>query len=112
MAISNAIATKLNRMNRAAKDASLGTAVQTLQSQVGSVISGSVAVSTAQQSASAVVFYNALATQGGFLFGVTTGGSPLALVNYKTARSGGSLTIIPYNSGSFTVGDAVNSIIW
>jgi len=95
-------------MNRAAKDALLGTRLQ-----LCGVISGSVGVSTAQQTGSAVTVYDALATQGGYLFSISTNGSPLDLVaGFRAARSGGSLTIVPHASGSYTVGDAVNYIIW
>lgn len=107
MAISNATKTKINRMNRVAKDADLGSRLQ-----VAGIVAGSAVVSLAQQSASAVIVYDAFATQQGQIFNITTtDGSPLALTDYKFARSGGSLTIMPVNSGSFTVGDKITYIL-
>jgi hypothetical protein len=60
-----------------------------------------------------VVFYDALATEAGGLYQVYRSGSPLAIVNgFKYTRSGGSLTVRPYASGSFTVGDVVCATWW
>lgn len=106
-AISSTTKAKLNKMNRAAQDASLGTVLQNLQG----VVSGSLAVTTAQMSASAVVAYSPQATLGGYLFQVTRGGSSLATI-YQALRSGGSLTLVPPVSGSFLVGDKINYLIW
>jgi hypothetical protein len=103
MAISNAVKAKVNKMNRAAKDAQLGDRI--------AGISGSAAVTTAQMSASAVIVYSALATGGGFMYQVTRSGSPLSELGFYGLRSGGSLTVKPINSGSFTVGDVVTYLL-
>ncbi len=105
-AISNAQKNRLNKMNRAAQDVSLGTVLQNLQG----LVSGSTAVTTAQMSASAVVLYNPQATLGFYMFQVTRGGSTLGTV-FQALRSGGSLTIVPPVSGSFLVGDKVNYLM-
>lgn len=108
MAISNTTKTKLNKMNRASADAQLGTVIQSLQS----VVTGSLSVTTAQMSASAVVIYDALSTLGIQLVNISRSGSWLAMNNaFKYSRSGGSLTIMPVNSGSFNAGDVVNYLI-
>lgn len=105
MAISNTTKNKMNKADRASQDALLGTRVQMM------VYGGSVAVTTAQMSASAVTIYNSLATDGVFLYQVTRAGSPLNQLGFKHLRSGGSLTIIPFNSGSFNANDIVNYIL-
>ena len=108
MPISNTIKNKLNKANRANADAVLGTRVQSMG------YGGSLAITTAQMSASAVVIYNALATDGVFLYQLSRSGSNTATLNganVKHLRSGGSLTLIPTNSGSFAVGDIVNYFI-
>ncbi len=118
MAISNTQRNNLNRSNRAAKEAKLGSWLQ------GAVISASATIGTAEKSASAVVLYDALATQSGMIFRVyTSTGSPKDIVGgspvFKGVRSGGSLTISSYSnsatgggSGSFTVSDIVCALIW
>jgi hypothetical protein len=108
MPISNVIKNKLNKMNRAAQDATLGTRVQSMG------YAGSTVITTAQMSASAVIVYNALATDGVFMYQVTRSGSNTAAItgaNVKHLRSGGSLTIIPTNSGSLNAGDILNYFI-
>lgn len=106
--ITNAVKNKLNKMNRAAQDAVLGTRVQSMG------YGGSHVVTTAQMSASAVILYNALATDGVFMYQLTRSGSNTATINganIKHLRSGGSLTLYPTNSGSLAVGDIVNYFI-
>ena len=64
-------------------------------------------------SASAVVVGFTGKTKGIFLYQVTDGvsGSNLAQTGFRHTRSGSQLTIIPHDSGSFTVGDVVNYFI-
>jgi len=174
MAISNANATKINKMNEASHKVNLGTLIQQLQTGSATVVSasatlasasatlaagsatlasasatlasgsaylatgsatlasacailttnvtalqayrvwsGSTVVTTQQMSASAVTLYNPNATGGGFEYNVYRSGSPLAKFgSYKYTRSGGSLTIGVYDSGSFTVGDVVQGLLW
>ena len=96
----------LNKSNRASQDVALGTVLQNLQG----LTSGSLSVTTAQMSASAVTVYNDRATLGFFMFQVTRSGSTLATI-FQALRSGGSLTIVPPTTGSFLVGDKVNYLI-
>lgn len=103
MAISNTIKNKLNKMNRAAQDALLGTIIQNGQNGTGSTV-----VTTAQMSASAVVIYDVGATLGMYVYQVTRSGSNLNSIGFKAARTGGSLTVMPVNTGSFVVGDVIN----
>ena len=103
MAISNTVKAKVNKMNRAAKDAQLGERI--------AGISGSLAVTTAQMSASAIIIYSDQASGGGFMFQVTRSGSGLNQLDFFGLRSGGSLTVNPINSGSFAVGDVVTYLL-
>jgi len=105
-AVSNTTKNKLNRMNRAAQDASIGTVLQNLQG----LTSGSLAVTLAQMSASAVVIYNPQATLGFYMYNVSRSGCPISTTFWEV-RSGGSLTLVPPVSGSFLVGDVVNYLI-
>lgn len=105
MAISNTIKNKLNKMNKAAQSAVLGTRIQNMG------YGGSTVVTTAQMSASTVIIYNALANDGVFLYQVTRSGSNLNQLGFKHLRSGGSLTIYPVNSGSFNAGDIIHYFI-
>ena len=105
-AISTTQKNHLNKMNRSAKDVSLGTVLQNLQG----LTSGSLSVTTAQMSASAVTVYNSAATLGFYMFQVTRSGSTLATI-FNAVRSGGSLTLVPPTTGSFLVGDKVNYLI-
>ena len=118
MAITAGDVTRLDKMNRAAQRATLGTDFLAAQTAITALETNrvyytSACVTQVQQSASAVVLYNVNATNGGFTYQVFRSSSPLTLVNgFKYARSGGSLTISPYASGSFTVGDLVEAVIW
>ena len=73
MAITSTQATKLNKSNRAAKDASLGTAIKNLQTYVGA--SGSLAVTSAQASASLVVVTTGLSAVSGLFASIRSSGS-------------------------------------
>lgn len=103
MAISNALKAKVNKMNRAAKDVKLGDRI--------AGVSGSVAVTAAQMSASAVILYSDQALGGGFMYQVTRSGSSLSELGFYGLRSGGSLTVRVVNSGSFAVGDVITYIL-
>ena len=96
----------LNKMNRASKDVLLGDRINTMG------YAGSAVVTLSQMSASAVTVYNALATGGVAIYSVARSGSPLyAPRDFKHTRSGGSLTISPFNSGSLNVGDVISYLI-
>lgn len=110
MAISNTIKDKLNKMNRAAKDALLGTFVQ----KVG-LASGSTLVTTAQMSASSVTIYDPALAGGNnmFLWQLYRSGSLISVTQgYVVTRSGGSMTIVDRNSGSFITNDVIEYFIY
>ena len=126
MAISDANKTKMNKMNRVAKDTLLGNVIQNLQNDTstagsdiislessGSGISGSLSVSLAQESASAVEIYNPLFTKGTYLYNISaSSGSNVDITGFINVRSGGSLTITPADTGgSFTQRQVINYII-
>jgi len=107
----------LNKMNRAAQNATLGTKLGAAETDIDAlealrVFSGSATLISSQMSASAVVFYNALATKSAAIFQVSRSGSALPNADYKYVRSGGSLTVSPAASGSFVVGDKISAIFW
>ena len=101
--ISETAKAKVTKMNRAAKDIKLGERI--------AGVSGSVSVTTAQMSASAVTVYSDQAGGGGFLFQVARGGSSLAQAGFYGLRSGGSLTVKPMASGSFAADDVVTYLL-
>ena len=72
-ALSTKIKNQLNKMNRAAQNASLGTMIQNM----GTLSSGSITVSAAQMNASRVEIPTGLATVGGFVVQGLRSGSPL-----------------------------------
>ena len=126
MAISDANKTKMNKMNRVAKDTLLGNVIQNLQNDTstagsdiislessGSGISGSLSVSLAQESASAVEIYSPLFTKGTYLYNISaSSGSNVDITGFINVRSGGSLTITPADTGgSFTQRQVINYII-
>lgn len=108
MAISNTTKNKLNKADRASQDALLGTRIQMMG------YAGSALITTAIMSASSLTIYNALATDGIFMYELSRSGSKLTTLNgqnVKHSRSGGSLILMPVNSGSWANGDVVNYLI-
>jgi hypothetical protein len=95
--------THLNRMNRASKDANLGTRISLMP------VSGSHTVSTAEANASAVILDSGLGTIYGYLLQVFRSGSPQG--SQWITNTSGSLTV-KVSSGSLLSGDVVNYIVW
>jgi hypothetical protein len=81
---------KLNKMNRAAQNVSLGNMLE----NVGMLASGSLSVSDAQANASTVIITTGLATVGGFIFDARRSGSPLNLYLNVVAGSVTAGTIV------------------
>ncbi len=110
MAISNTTKAKLNKMNRAAADAQLGTIIQNLSA--GFVpTAGSVVVGNTEISASKVTIVGASAIHG-YLVDVFRSGSFISASGIYTEVSGSKLYVIPKTTGSWTpvAGDYVNYI--
>ena len=120
MAISNANATKINHMNRASANVSLGTVIQNLQSgssTLNSYIrsSGSVSVSAAQASASQVEVATGLTGLKGYIVQCYTSAS--VMTGVKVQNSGSNLLVTAGSSVGSTpkslgLNDAVNWIVW
>jgi hypothetical protein len=114
MAISTATKNKLNKMNRVAKDATLGTLIQNAQTsitalEIGSLITaGSLTVSTAQAAGSAVTIDTGLgASYLGQIVQVTRSGSvlPVSLAALKLVNTTGSIVITGSGAGVVVIGD-------
>lgn len=109
----------LNKMNKAAKDVSLGTNFRQAQLdiaalQVGSVITGgSVLVSSTQSNGSAVVINTGLGTSNGQVLNFYRSGSLLTHTSasqVKVVNTGGSITITGMVAGIISTGDIVTWI--
>jgi hypothetical protein len=108
MSISTSQKAKLNKMNRAAKDVSLGDLVQ--QMAQNSVVTGSaLVVTTPQMSASAVVIATGRTGVIGSIINWTRSGSHMGPV--KVVNSGSNLTVTSAcATWAFTTGDTVSWI--
>lgn len=107
MSLTNTQIKHLNKMNRAASDVSLGTLVNGFIANTQ--VSGSVAASSAQSAASAVVISTGLSSVAGYIVQGFRSGSAISNV-YIASNSSGSLTV---RSGSFvTTGDVYNWLAW
>ena len=96
--------TKLNKMNRAAQDIALGTALGTM------AVTGKVSASSAQAGASAIVITTGLTSVTGYTLQRFISGS--ATLDY-VVNSSGSLTVTAVTGGSIiTEGDVVNWLAW
>jgi hypothetical protein len=108
MTISSDHETKLNKMNKAAQNVSLGTIIAGLQNDF--IASGSLAVSAAQANGSSVTIYTGLtSTVTGYQINVFRSGSALSSDPYVYA-SGGSVIITPGASYAVTTADRINWI--
>lgn len=120
MAISNANAAKINKMNRASANVSLGTVVQNLQSGSATLngfirASGSSAVSASEASASTVTITTGLTGIKGYIVQCYTSAS--IMTGMKVVNSGSNLTVVAGSSVGSTpkslgLNDAVNWIVW
>jgi len=110
--ISTANKVKLNKMNRAAQNVSLGTMIQNM----GTVSTGSFTVTAAQMNASLVEVPTGLASVGGFLAQGFRSGSPLNVKAISGSVAGAIVvlnsTIVTAVAGGSIVqtGDVVNYV--
>lgn len=98
MTISSGNAAKLNKMNRAAKNVSLGTLLQSFESSIAtlnglSIYSGSYAATAADASASSITILTGATGLTGQIVQVTRSGSANWGYTPKIVNSGSNLTI-------------------
>ena len=111
-AISTANTKKLNNMNRAADNVSLGTMIQNM----GTVSTGSFTVTAAQMNASLVEIPTGLASVGGFIAQGWRSGSPLAIKAISGSVTGAivvlnSTIVTTVTGGSIVVtGDVIDFV--
>lgn len=116
MAMTTGCATKINKMNRASKDASLGTAVRNLQlASSGSAYtlgaSGSYAAVAADASNAKIAITTGLSAVNGFIAQVRRSGSTMPFMSATAGSVAGTIAIIKdpsYTGGSsIAAGDVV-----
>ena len=116
MAMTTGCATKINKMNRASRDAQLGTAVRNLQlaaSGSATVIgaSGSYATVAADASNAKVAIATGLASVNGFVVQVRRSGSAMPFMAATAGSVAGTIAVIKdptYTGGSsIAAGDVV-----
>ena len=120
MAISNAQRAKINKMNRASQDVSLGTIVQNLQTGSATLngyirSTGSYTAVEADSNASKVVIATGLTGVVGYMVQVYTSGSQKSTI--KVINSGSNLTVTAGSAATSTVpaittGDVTNWMVW
>ena len=110
MAITDAQKAKINKMNRAAQDASLGTVVQTLETNTAKIVKGTYTAITADATAGLKTINTGI-TISGFIVQVYRAG--ILLADYKVTATTTNLKI-ETNSTSYvvTAGDVINYIVW
>jgi hypothetical protein len=110
MAISNDVASKLNKMNKSAQDAVLGTAFQTLQTNTAKVVRGTYAVIAGDQTAGYKTI-NTGVTISGFIVQVYRAG--ILLSSYKVTATTTNLKV-ETNSTDYVIstGDVINYTVW
>ena len=101
----------LNKMNKAAKDVSLGTLLVGLEglTSLGTVVSGSYAITSAEANASRVVVTTGLTSVKAFFSSYLRTGSPVA-ATVCSGSVGGTLTVLNNNSASLVAADVVSYI--
>jgi len=98
---------QLNKMNRAAQNATLGTRLNTLEG----VVTGSLVVSSAQATASAIVIQTIINPIVGKIVQASRSGS--AIPNVKCTTSGSNLNITSASPAwVIAADDALNYIVW
>lgn len=113
MAISDSVKTKLNRMNRAAQDAVLGTVVQTLQTEMDAAIAGKTGthtVTSGEQTAGTLSI-NTGVTITGFIVQIYRSGK---LLTAQAASAATTVLTVATNSTNYvvTTGDVINYIVF
>jgi len=115
MSLTTAQANKVNRSNRACKDASLGTAVLNLETAAaaGTTVlgaSGSVAASSADASNAKVAVATGLTTVNGFVAQVRRSGSAMPFMKMISGSVAGTIEIYKdptYTGSAIAAGDVV-----
>lgn len=102
MALTSTNRTKVNKMNRAAEAANLGSRI---------VVSGSHVVTSAQATASSITIQADIAAIAGEVVQVVRSGSNISAINVATS---GSNLVITSGSATYkiTAADEVNYIVW
>jgi len=117
MAITDAQKAKLNKMNRAAQDISLGTVLQTAETDIGALKTNTAKVVRGKY---AIIQADVTATHKTINTGVTISGfivqiyrSNILFADYKVTATATNLKI-ESNSTDYelTVGDVINYIVW
>jgi hypothetical protein len=110
MAITAANKTKLNRMNRAAQDATLGTVVQDLQNAVAGIVKGSYTAIAADQTAGYKTINTGI-TINGFIVQVYR--ADILLASYKVTATTTNLKV-ETNSTDYVMatGDVIKYIVF
>lgn len=111
MTISATQKAHLNKMNKAAKDVSLGTLLVGLEglATLGTVVSGSHAVTSIEANASRVVLVTGLSSITGFFDSYLRSGSPTA-VTFVAGSVAGTLTVLYNNSASLVAADVASFV--
>jgi hypothetical protein len=117
MTFSASSATSVNKMNTYAKRTSLGTEVRRLGTLTDTLstnmtVSGSLTVTAAQATASAIVIQTGVSVIEGNIVQATRSGS--ALSGVKTLTSGSNLNITSASPTLWVIAadDAINYIVW
>jgi hypothetical protein len=120
MAISNGNASKINKMNRASQNVSLGTAFQTAQTDIATLqgramYSGSLTAGSVQSNGSAMTLYTAMSSIKGQIVQVTRSGSVMmggsSIDTYYTV-SGGCIVIGNGGDYKVAIGDKAYWLAW
>ena len=111
MTITVAQKNHLNKMNKAAKDVLLGTKLVSLEglTTLGTVVSGSYSVSSAEANGSRVVLTTGLSSVTGFFGSYLRSGSSIA-VTFCAGSVAGTLTVLHNNSASLVPADVASFI--
>lgn len=110
MAISDVVKSKLNKMNRAAQDALLGTVVQDLQNGFAGIVKGSYTVIAADQTAGSKTINTGI-TITGFIVQVYRAG--ILLSSYKVTATTTNLKVETNGSDYVvTTGDVIKYIVY
>lgn len=110
MAISDLVKGKLNKMNRAAQDATLGTALQNLQTFKEGIVKGTYTAIAADQTAGYKTINTGI-TINGFIVQVYR--ANILLASYKVTSTTTNLKV-ETNSSNYvmTTGDVINYIVF
>ncbi len=113
MTLTTAKINKLNKMNRAAKDASLGTLVGNMPAT--GITAGSVVVSSAEAAGSRVVITTGLDVVTGFVGQDLRSGSPIINAKWVSGSVAGTIVVTHGVGGSSIVlaaNDSLKYVAW